>query len=171
MAAEEHGPFARSRKKVQMETVEMMLAAGKDIQDETTAAVKKATAESETAAKKSDHCCKSKLVQVVKYLTLRLLPDDERLKGRSSPELLSSLCSAPIVSPCTTVTSNCSAFAAEINTLADTSADSTARILLHTETQRYVTLAHTLAQSRARLRAPSPDPPDLLPTVRPCSRG
>jgi hypothetical protein len=53
MAAENMAAFAEIAKKVQMETVEMMLAAGKDMQDETTAAVKKATAEVTTAAKKA----------------------------------------------------------------------------------------------------------------------
>ena len=45
--------FAEIAKKVQMETVELMLAAGKDLQEETTAAVKKATADVTTAAKKA----------------------------------------------------------------------------------------------------------------------
>jgi hypothetical protein len=53
MAAENMAAFAEIAKKVQMETVEMMLAAGKDMQDETSAAVKKATAEVTTAAKKA----------------------------------------------------------------------------------------------------------------------
>ena len=42
-AAEHMAAFAEIAKKVQMETVELMLAAGKDISEEATAAVKKAT--------------------------------------------------------------------------------------------------------------------------------
>tara|TARA_R110002096_G_scaffold51912_2_gene135411 strand:- start:6729 stop:7196 length:468 start_codon:yes stop_codon:yes gene_type:complete len=53
MAAENLAAFAEVAKKVQMETVELMLAAGKDMTEETTAAVKKATAEVQTAAKKA----------------------------------------------------------------------------------------------------------------------
>ncbi len=53
MAAENMAAFAEIAKKVQMETVELMLAAGKDMQEETTAAVKKATADVTTAAKKA----------------------------------------------------------------------------------------------------------------------
>ena len=53
MAAENMAAFAEVAKKVQMETVELMLAAGKDLTEETTAAVKKATAEVQTAAKKA----------------------------------------------------------------------------------------------------------------------
>ena len=52
LAAENMAAFAEVAKKVQMETVELMLAAGKEVQEETTAAVKKATAEATTAAKK-----------------------------------------------------------------------------------------------------------------------
>ena len=52
MASENMAAFAEVAKKVQMETVELMLAAGKEVQEETTAAVKKATAEATTAAKK-----------------------------------------------------------------------------------------------------------------------
>lgn len=52
MAAENMAAFAEVAKKVQMETVELMLAAGKEVQEETTAAVKKATAEATSAAKK-----------------------------------------------------------------------------------------------------------------------
>ena len=44
--------FAEVAKKVQMETVELMLAAGKDLSEDATAAVKKATAEVTSAAKK-----------------------------------------------------------------------------------------------------------------------
>ncbi|HMO07615.1 MAG TPA: Phasin [Paracoccaceae bacterium] len=53
MAAEHMAAFAEVAKKVQMETVELMLAAGKDISEDATAAVKKATAEVTTAAKKA----------------------------------------------------------------------------------------------------------------------
>lgn len=53
MAAENMAAFAEVAKKVQMETVELMLAAGKDMQEETTAAVKKATADATAAAKKA----------------------------------------------------------------------------------------------------------------------
>lgn len=52
MAAEHMAAFAEVAKKVQMETVELMLAAGKDFSEDATAAVKKATAEVQTAAKK-----------------------------------------------------------------------------------------------------------------------
>lgn len=53
MAAENLAAFAEVAKKVQMETVELMLAAGKDITEETNAAVKKATADVQSAAKKA----------------------------------------------------------------------------------------------------------------------
>jgi hypothetical protein len=53
MTAESMAAFAEVAKKVQMETVEIMLAAGKDISEDATAAVKKATAEVTTAAKKA----------------------------------------------------------------------------------------------------------------------
>ena len=42
-AAEHVAAFAEIAKKVQMDTVELLMAAGKDMQEETTAAVKKAT--------------------------------------------------------------------------------------------------------------------------------
>jgi hypothetical protein len=45
-------------KKVQMETVELMLAAGKDLAEDTTAAVKKATAEVTSVAKKATAAAK-----------------------------------------------------------------------------------------------------------------
>ena len=44
MAAENLAAFAEVAKKVQMETVELMLAAGKDMQEDATAEVKKAAA-------------------------------------------------------------------------------------------------------------------------------
>ncbi|MCB2136064.1 MAG: Phasin [Rhodobacteraceae bacterium] len=53
MAAENLAAYAEVAKKVQMETVELMLAAGKDFSEDATAAVKKATAEVTTAAKKA----------------------------------------------------------------------------------------------------------------------
>lgn len=53
MAAENLAAFAEVAKKVQMETVELMLAAGKDASEEATAAVKKATAEVQNVAKKA----------------------------------------------------------------------------------------------------------------------
>ena len=53
MAAENMAAFAEVAKKVQMETVELMLAAGKEVSEETTAAVKKATTEVTTVAKKA----------------------------------------------------------------------------------------------------------------------
>jgi hypothetical protein len=52
MAAEHMASFAEIAKKVQMETVELMLAAGKDMSEDATAAVKKATNDVTTAAKK-----------------------------------------------------------------------------------------------------------------------
>ena len=53
MAAENMAAFAEVAKKVQMETVELRLAAGKDISEDATAAVKKATAEVTSVAKKA----------------------------------------------------------------------------------------------------------------------
>lgn len=53
MAAENLAAFAEVAKKVQMETVELMLAAGKDISEDATAAVKKATEEVTSVAKKA----------------------------------------------------------------------------------------------------------------------
>lgn len=53
MAAENMAAFAEVAKKVQMETVELMLAAGKDVSEEATAAVKKATADVTNVAKKA----------------------------------------------------------------------------------------------------------------------
>ncbi|MEM1410017.1 MAG: Phasin [Pseudomonadota bacterium] len=58
MAAENMAAFAEVAKKVQMETVELMLAAGKDMSEDATAAVKKATAEMTTAAKKATAAAK-----------------------------------------------------------------------------------------------------------------
>lgn len=52
-AAENMAAFAEVAKKVQMETVELMLAAGKDISEDATAAVKKATNDMTAAAKKA----------------------------------------------------------------------------------------------------------------------
>ena len=53
MSAESMAAFAEVAKKVQMETVELMLAAGKDISEDATAAVKKATNDLTAAAKKA----------------------------------------------------------------------------------------------------------------------
>jgi len=53
MTAETLAAFAEVAKKVQMETVELMMAAGKEASEEATAAVKKATSEVTTAAKKA----------------------------------------------------------------------------------------------------------------------
>jgi len=53
MTAENLASFAEIAKKVQMETVELMLAAGKDISEDATAAVKKATVEVGNVAKKA----------------------------------------------------------------------------------------------------------------------
>jgi uncharacterized protein with LGFP repeats len=50
--AETMAAFAEVAKKVQMETVELMLAAGKDFSEDASAAVKKATAEVTSVAKK-----------------------------------------------------------------------------------------------------------------------
>ena len=53
-AASEHvAAFAEVAKKVQMDTVELMLAAGKEAQADATAAVKKATTEATAAVKKA----------------------------------------------------------------------------------------------------------------------
>ncbi len=53
-AASEHmAAFAEIAKKVQMDTVELMMAAGKDAQAEATSAVKKATDDVQAAAKKA----------------------------------------------------------------------------------------------------------------------
>ncbi len=52
-AAEHMAAFAEVAKKVQMETVELMMAAGKDMQEDATAAVKKATDDAKTVAKKA----------------------------------------------------------------------------------------------------------------------
>ncbi|WP_371153159.1 phasin family protein [Jannaschia sp. 2305UL9-9] len=53
VAAENMAAFAEIAKKVQMDTVELMMAAGKEAQEDATAAVKKATAEATTATKKA----------------------------------------------------------------------------------------------------------------------
>ncbi|MEF3046259.1 phasin family protein [Pseudotabrizicola sp. L79] len=53
LAAENMAAFAEVAKKVQMETVELMLAAGKDMSEDATAAVKKATADVTSVAKKA----------------------------------------------------------------------------------------------------------------------
>lgn len=53
IAAEHMAAFAEIAKRVQMDTVELMLAAGKDMSAEATAAVQKATADVTAAAKKA----------------------------------------------------------------------------------------------------------------------
>lgn len=53
MSAESMAAFAEVAKKVQMETVELMLAAGKDMGEDATKAVKKATDDLTAAAKKA----------------------------------------------------------------------------------------------------------------------
>lgn len=53
LVAENMAAFAEVAKKVQMETVELMMAAGKDMSEDVTAAVKKATADVTSAAKKA----------------------------------------------------------------------------------------------------------------------
>ena len=53
VAAENMAAFAEVAKKVQMETVELLMAAGKDMSEDATAAVKKATAEVTKAAGKT----------------------------------------------------------------------------------------------------------------------
>lgn len=53
LAAENMAAFAEIAKGVQMETVELLLAAGKDLGEEMTAAAKKATDEVTSAAKKA----------------------------------------------------------------------------------------------------------------------
>ncbi len=53
VAAENMAAFAEIAKKVQMETVELMMAAGKDMGEEASAAVKKATADATASVKKA----------------------------------------------------------------------------------------------------------------------
>lgn len=53
MASENLAAFAEIAKKVQMETVELMMSAGKEAAAETTEAVKKATADATAAVKKA----------------------------------------------------------------------------------------------------------------------
>ena len=53
LASENMAAFAEVAKKVQMETIELMMAAGKDISEDASAAVKKATADVTKAAKKA----------------------------------------------------------------------------------------------------------------------
>lgn len=53
IAAENMAAFAEIAKKVQMETVELLMAAGKDMSEDATAVVKKATDEMTAAAKKA----------------------------------------------------------------------------------------------------------------------
>jgi hypothetical protein len=53
VAAENMAAYAEIAKKVQMETVELMMAAGKDMQEDATAAVKKAANDAQSAVKKA----------------------------------------------------------------------------------------------------------------------
>jgi len=53
VAAENMAAFAEIAKKVQMDTVEMMMAAGKDLQEDAAKTVKKATDDVQSAAKKA----------------------------------------------------------------------------------------------------------------------
>ena len=53
MAAENLAAFAEVAKKVQMDTVELMLAAGKTASEDVSAAVQKATADVTNVAKKA----------------------------------------------------------------------------------------------------------------------
>ena len=52
-SAEHMAAFAEVAKKVQMDTVELMMAAGKDMSEDASAAVKKATGDMTAAAKKA----------------------------------------------------------------------------------------------------------------------
>ena len=52
-AAENMAAYAEIAKKVQMDTVELMMAAGKDFSEDATAAMKKATDDMTTAAQKA----------------------------------------------------------------------------------------------------------------------
>ena len=58
VAAENMAAFAEIAKKVQMDTVELMMAAGKDFTEDATAAVKKATDEMTATAKKAPAAAK-----------------------------------------------------------------------------------------------------------------
>ena len=58
VTAETMAQFAEVAKKVQMETVELMLAAGKDVSEDLTNAAKKATGETTSAAKRSTAAAK-----------------------------------------------------------------------------------------------------------------
>jgi len=58
LAAENFAAYAEVAKKVQMETVELMLAAGKDVSEEAAAAMKKATTEVTNVAKKATAAAK-----------------------------------------------------------------------------------------------------------------
>lgn len=53
VAAENMAAFAEIAKKVQMDTVELMMAAGKDFQEDASKAVKKATTDASAAVKKA----------------------------------------------------------------------------------------------------------------------
>ncbi|MGG7645685.1 phasin, PhaP [Rhodovulum sp. YNF3179] len=59
MAAENMAAFAEVAKKVQMESVELMMASGKEASEEATAAMKKATADVTAATKKAANASKA----------------------------------------------------------------------------------------------------------------
>jgi len=58
LASENMAAFAEIAKKVQMETVELLMAAGKDFSEEASAVVQKATADVTSAAKKATAAAK-----------------------------------------------------------------------------------------------------------------
>ncbi len=58
MTAEHMAAFAEIAKKVQMDTVELMMAAGKDMSEDASAAMKKATADMTANAKKATSAAK-----------------------------------------------------------------------------------------------------------------
>jgi len=58
VAAENMAAFAEVAKKIQMDTVELLMAAGKDLQEDATKAVKKATDDVAAAAKKATAAAK-----------------------------------------------------------------------------------------------------------------
>lgn len=60
VAAENMAAFAEVAKKVQLETVELMMAAGKNASEDATAAVKKATDDATKAAKKATSAATAK---------------------------------------------------------------------------------------------------------------
>lgn len=63
LASENLAAFAEVAKKVQMETVELLLAAGKDVSAEASAVVKKATDDVAAATKKATAAAAAKVVR------------------------------------------------------------------------------------------------------------